>query len=117
MEGQPTYTWVKVPASSTQVADDSLYETGSLYEIDEAPPPNPHGRGAVDESKVNGSILTPKSILTVGCWNVRTLYTTGATAVLIHELEKCRWHIIGNTLARSRRQKFQRMPNTQYWHG
>jgi len=33
--------------------------------------------------------------MTVGCWNVRTLLTTGAVSVLTHELKKFRWDIIG----------------------
>ncbi len=33
--------------------------------------------------------------MTVGCWNVRTLHTTGATELLLHELKKLRWDIIG----------------------
>src|SRR5664279_2056080 len=90
MTEQHTYTWVKVPATSTQQAEDPLIGTH------EATPLNPHGRGAADRSKAKEStILTPKSILTVGCWNVRTLHTAGALELLMHELEKFRWDIIG----------------------
>jgi len=105
MEEQQTNTWVKVPAISTQKADDPLPENHeatsleaihSLAETHEATPLNPHGRGGVDRSHAKEStILTPKSILTVGCWNVRTLYATGATSLLMHELKKFRWDIIG----------------------
>lgn len=85
-----TYTWVKVPAISTQKADDPLNENH------EATPLNPLGRGVADRLHAKESIiLTPKSILTIGCWNVRTLHTTGATALLMHELKKFRWDIIG----------------------
>jgi len=90
MDEQQTHTWVKVPAIPTLQAD------GPLIEIHEATPLNPHGRGAADRPHAGESnILTPKSILTVGCWNVRTLNTTGATEVLMHELKKFRWDIIG----------------------
>jgi len=33
--------------------------------------------------------------MTVGCWNVRTLLTTGAVSVLMHKLKKFRWDISG----------------------
>jgi hypothetical protein len=90
MAEQQANTWVKVPALPPQQAD------GPLLEIYEATSSNPHGREAADGLHANESnILTPKSIMTVGCWNVRTLYTTGATALLIHELKKLRWDIIG----------------------
>src|SRR5208282_1030094 len=74
MEAQQTHTWVKVPATTNQVADDPPNEIEkSFYETDETTPANPNGRGAADRSNAKGSILTPKSIMTVGCWNVRTL--------------------------------------------
>ena len=72
MELQLTNTWVKAPAIPTQKADDPHNET------DEATPPNPNGRETVDRSHTKESLLTPKSILTVGCWNARTLHATGA---------------------------------------
>ena len=89
MELQLTNTKVKVSALPTQKADDPRNET------DEASPPNSNGRGAVDRSHTKESLLTPKSILTVGCWNVRTLYATGVPKLLLHELEKIRWDIMG----------------------
>jgi exonuclease III len=33
--------------------------------------------------------------MTVGCWNVRTLHADGTTTLLLHELEKFKWDIIG----------------------
>ena len=82
MELRHSHTWVKVPASTTQVAD------GALFEIDEATPPKPNGRGAVDRPKTSESLLTPKSIMTVGCWNVHTLKAEGALEMMLHELDK-----------------------------
>jgi len=40
-------------------------------------------------------MLTQKKVLTVGCWNVRTLHTIGALEVLLNELEKYRWDVMG----------------------
>ena len=33
--------------------------------------------------------------MTVGTWNVRTLYATGAVGMVIHELDRLRWDVIG----------------------
>lgn len=51
-------------------------------------------RGA-DEPAAKGPILTATDIMTVGCWNVRTLYSAGALQILIQELGRLKWDIIG----------------------
>ena len=90
MEVQPKNTWVKVPGFKTRVADDPLYEADDVASL------NPNGRGDTDRSDVKrSSLLTQKRIMTVGCWNVRTLLTTGALEVLLNELEKFRWDVMG----------------------
>jgi exonuclease III len=40
-------------------------------------------------------LLSPKRRVTVGCWNVRTLVEPAALGLLIHELERFRWDVIG----------------------
>ena len=39
--------------------------------------------------------LSPRQITTVGTWNVRSLHTTGALDLLIHELSHVKWDIVG----------------------
>jgi len=75
-----TTIWVKEPVFQTPKADGTLKEiyrttptdpTGR--EIYEATPPNPYVRGVVDQTKARESVLAPEAVMTVGCWNVRTL--------------------------------------------
>lgn len=40
-------------------------------------------------------LLTPKTVTTMGTWNVRTMYATGTTRILMNELQRFRWDIIG----------------------
>jgi len=85
MESQSTNNWVRVPATLTENADDSLLET---YK---ATPPKPHVRGMVDRLHTNESLLNQKTILTIDCWNVRTLSETGTSEILLHEVANFRW--------------------------
>ena len=43
----------------------------------------------------NASLTSPKSTLTVGCWNVRTLFQVGKTANVVNEFRKYRLDILG----------------------
>ena len=40
-------------------------------------------------------LISPKKITSVGTWNVRTLMATGAVTMLLHELNRFRWDVIG----------------------
>ena len=40
-------------------------------------------------------LLSPKRVISIGTWNVRTLLPTGALHMLIHELERFKWNVIG----------------------
>jgi len=102
MEVQQSITYVKDPEFQTPKADGNLKEicrttptNPNGREIYEATLPNPNGRGVVDQPKARESVLTPKAVMTVGCWNVRTLLTTGEVSVLMHELKNFRWDING----------------------
>jgi hypothetical protein len=94
METHQAITWVKDPAFKTPKAVGALKEISKTTpshpngrETHEATPPNPNGRGVVDQPKAREAVLTPKAVMAVGCWNVRTLLTTGAVSVLMHELK------------------------------
>ena len=47
-----------------------------------------------DEPEVKKTILTLTTILTVGCWNVRTLFSAGALKLLNQELQHFKWDIV-----------------------
>jgi exonuclease III len=84
-------TQVKVLASPNVVVP-----LGPGNRINETQFPKPiMGRNRADVSSERGRLLTPKRITTVGTWNVRTLYATGAVSMLIRELERLRWDVIG----------------------
>jgi len=43
----------------------------------------------------SGTILSPNTIFTVGCWNVRSLYSPGAVKLLVQELKHFKWDVVG----------------------
>ncbi|XP_072023049.1 craniofacial development protein 2-like [Amphiura filiformis] len=55
----------------------------------------PIGRAAADKPKERKALLTTKSIIGIGTWNVRTLYQSGNLELLLHQLNKFKWEIIG----------------------
>ena len=95
---EETYsTRVKAPAQTSVRV--STAAGNRMYEV---PPLKPksglisdRGRSSTDEQVEKGLLFTAKSLTTVGTWNVRTLYHTGAAKMLIPELERLRWNIIG----------------------
>jgi len=50
--------------------------------------------GTVEEPNENSHILSHKKVTSIGTWNVRILFATGAVTVLIRELERLRWDVI-----------------------
>jgi hypothetical protein len=94
MDLQSSYTRVKVPANLTQKRVGSLKDS-SFKEIDETASLNLKRRGDDDKPTLDDSLLTPKTGMTIGCWNVRTLYSTGALQILLQELERFRWDVMG----------------------
>ena len=48
-----------------------------------------------DKPEVKGTILTPNTISTVGCWNVLTLLSAIAPKLLIQELQHLKLYIVG----------------------
>jgi len=53
------------------------------------------GRNSVEQPNEKGLFITPKKTSTIGTWNVRTLVPTGAVDMLIHELKRLRWDVVG----------------------
>jgi len=90
MDLQHRNTRVKVSANLTQKRMGSLKDS-SLKEIDETASPNLKRKEDDDKPTLDVSLFTPKTGMTIGCWNVRTLHFTGALQILIHELERFRW--------------------------
>jgi hypothetical protein len=93
MRSQHNSTWVKAPDTQLRVVDDT--RTGATKGVYDAASPNLQGREAVDTLSTKRAILTPNTVMTVGCWNTRTLYSAGATQLLIQELNRFRWDIVG----------------------
>ena len=56
---------------------------------------NLSGREDVDMSHVKDVLLSPKKRVTIGCWNVKTLLEPGALDLLLNELGRFRWDLIG----------------------
>lgn len=91
METTTYSTQVKALASSNVTVS-----LGPGNRTDETLLPKPSmGRNSVDMPREKGRLMTPKKITTVGTWNVRTLYATGAVSMLIHELARLRWDVVG----------------------
>jgi len=76
---ETTYnTQVKVLASSNVTVS-----LGPGNRTNETLLPKPStGRNSVDMPREKGRLMTPKKIMTVGTWNVRTLYATGAVGMV-----------------------------------
>ena len=53
------------------------------------------GRNSVEQPSERRLFITPKNISTIGTWNVRTLVPIGAVDMLIHELKRLRWDVVG----------------------
>lgn len=51
--------------------------------------------GSVKSTTAEALIKLPKDGVTIGTWNVRTLYARGKTKELTHELNSYRWDILG----------------------
>jgi len=90
MELQLNSTWVKAPDIQPQVVSGTRMEA-----VNDASFQNLQGRIVVDNSYTKNAILTPKVEMTIGCWNVRTLYSAGATQLLIQELNRFMWDLVG----------------------
>ena len=84
----PTWTSVPVPSGSGNKIHDvpllkpTLSKTG-------------RGQSSTDNLNEKRLLFTAKSLTTVGTWNVPTLYATSAGSMLMHELKRMRWEIIG----------------------
>jgi exonuclease III len=53
------------------------------------------GRNSVEQTTEKLLFISPKKISTIGTWNVSTLIPTGAVDMLIHELKRLRWDVVG----------------------
>ena len=62
---------------------------------DDASSTNPGGRDHVDNSKEKMALLTAKKMIGIGTWNVRTLNRDGEIDILLNQLEKFKWEVIG----------------------
>ena len=94
MDSSTYNTRVKVP-----IFYNDIVLLGTEGSIDDVPSlkPNPDGRGGggIDKPSGKSHIITAKRITTFGTWNVRTLNTTGALTILLKELERMKWDVIG----------------------
>ena len=45
-------------------------------------------------TRTRGTILSPNTVFTVGCWNVRSFYNPGAVKLLVQALEHFKWNVI-----------------------
>ena len=52
-------------------------------------------QGGCEKLATGVTIKLPTAGITIGTWNVRTLYATGKTAELTHELDKYKWTVVG----------------------
>ena len=48
----------------------------------------------------SGDLLTPQTIINIGCWNVRTLYQTGRLAQVLQEMHQYKISLLGIMEAR-----------------
>jgi len=87
MDLQRRNTRAKVQATLAQERAGSLKDS-SLKAIDKTASSNLKRREDDDKPTLDVSLITPKTGMTFGCWNVRTLYFTGALKIVIHELER-----------------------------
>ena len=60
-----------------------------------APNQPPIGRAAADAPKEKVALLTTKTHIGIGTWNVRTLYQDGNLEILLNQMQKFRWEILG----------------------
>jgi hypothetical protein len=72
--------------------DDLRREDASVKAGDESPREVSGSKMACDNHK---SFLTPKKFILVGCWNVRTMYAPGKTAIVAREMRKYHLDVLG----------------------
>lgn len=90
-------TRVQVPAQTTDVVPlhSGIQQSTGAEGINEALILKLKGRRRVDARPGNSLLFSPKRIITIGTWNVRSLNATGVTALLTHELERLKWDVLG----------------------
>ncbi|XP_072051743.1 craniofacial development protein 2-like [Amphiura filiformis] len=60
-----------------------------------APSRPPISRAGVDKPLGTAALLSAKETIGIGTWNVRTLYQTGNFEILLNQIEKYKWEILG----------------------
>ena len=55
----------------------------------------PSGRDDTDKPEGRPALFSTKSLIGIRTWNVRTLYQEGNLNILLHQLDKFKWEIIG----------------------
>ncbi|XP_072021929.1 craniofacial development protein 2-like [Amphiura filiformis] len=55
----------------------------------------PIGRAVADAPKEKVALLTTKCNIGIGTWNVRTLHHDGNLEILLNQMQKFRWEILG----------------------
>ena len=55
----------------------------------------PSGRDDTDKPEGRPALFSTKSLIGIGTWNVRTLHQEGNLNILLHQLDKFKWEIIG----------------------
>eukprot|EP00057_Strongylocentrotus_purpuratus_P005406 XP_003730910.1 PREDICTED: craniofacial development protein 2-like [Strongylocentrotus purpuratus] len=85
-------TRVKAPDNTNQPFRPTGLQTAVH---DDASSPNPVGRDHVDNPKEKTALLTAKKLIGIGTWNVRTLNQDGKLDILLNQLEKFKWEVIG----------------------
>ena len=58
----------------------------------------PIGRTTADAPKEKVALLTTKIDIGIGTWNVRTLYQPGNLEILLNQMQKFKWEILGPIL-------------------
>ena len=59
------------------------------------PSQSPIGRTTADAPKEKVALLTTKIDIGIGTWNVRTLYQPGNLEILLNQMQKLKWEILG----------------------
>ena len=60
-----------------------------------APCRKPIGRDGADTPEGRKALLTTKKVVGIGTWNVRTLHQPGNLEILLSQLNKFKWEIVG----------------------
>ena len=60
-----------------------------------APSQPPIRRVVAEKPREKAALITTKKLAGIGTWNVRTLYQPGKLEILINQMDKLKWDILG----------------------